>query len=284
VRASIEARARSAARRVNLVARKSRWTANLTEALLRDREERRARAREAAKQRSPRATGAEKFDPFSVTRWKIIAPVNGGPGYLVATPMRRGSAGWWIACGSCGCEFESKGWRYCSKQCRRRARDREANACDLAGVGAEIDKSWRRMCQGDGCWNHIPVWTATGKRVRSDAKFCSRKCANASNYRGGQDSAAEVHFDRIKPSSPDSFFGPTDFPITVIGLGRRGRTLLPDLMGAVLEVEGERLESESLPEVAGNFTITFRAGANLTAAEIDTLELPDFLRREPFRP
>jgi hypothetical protein len=31
--------------------------------------------------------GAFTFDPFKVTRWRVIA--GGDPGYLVATPMRR---------------------------------------------------------------------------------------------------------------------------------------------------------------------------------------------------
>jgi hypothetical protein len=83
-------------------------TTKLAEQLLRDRERHRDSSRTVSTR--PRAVGSD-FDPFAVTRWHVIA--GGNPGYLVKTPMRRGPVGWFIACGACAREFESKGLSYC---------------------------------------------------------------------------------------------------------------------------------------------------------------------------
>src|SRR5262249_27671288 len=91
------------------------------------------------------------------------------PGYLVATPMRRRSVGWFVACDHCGAEFESKGWKYCS-------------AC-MDHLPAEERRSKPapsdRPCQR--CGRPIPL------RRRADAKYHSEKCAkaaeNARSYR-----------------------------------------------------------------------------------------------------
>jgi hypothetical protein len=81
-------------------------TQKLAESLLRDR------ANRAVKPTVTRPEiGGADFDPFAYTRWRVVA--GGDPGYLVKTPMRRGPIGWFIACGHCGAEFESKGLRYC---------------------------------------------------------------------------------------------------------------------------------------------------------------------------
>jgi hypothetical protein len=89
--------------------RRSRAAA-LAKDLLRDRAERAARKAEAA---AKPAVDKGEFDPFPVTRWRVITPNGGNPGYLPKTPMRRGPVGWFIACQHCGAEFESKGWAYC---------------------------------------------------------------------------------------------------------------------------------------------------------------------------
>ena len=79
----------------------------LADRLLRDRADR------AARKAAPVAAKVDKgeFDPFPVTRWRVVA--GGNPGYLAKTPMRRGPVGWFILCRACAVEFESKGWAYC---------------------------------------------------------------------------------------------------------------------------------------------------------------------------
>ena len=95
----------------------------LAEQLLRDRAER--AARKAAAPTRSKAPESD-FDPFAITRWHVVA--GGHPGWLVKTPMRRGPVGWFIACGHCGAEFESKGWKYCPTcmELRRTAHRRTA--------------------------------------------------------------------------------------------------------------------------------------------------------------
>src|SRR5262252_1188575 len=106
------------------------------------------------------------FDAFEATRWRVIAGRN--PGYLVATPMRRRSVGWFVACDHCGAEFESKGWKYCSACIDLPAEERRSKP-------APSD----RPCQR--CGRPIPL------RRRADAKYHSEKCAKAAeNARGYQ--------------------------------------------------------------------------------------------------
>src|SRR5262249_31770692 len=75
--------------------KKSRTQA-LSESLLRDRAERAARKAVRSITKIERGD----FDAFEATRWRVIAGRN--PGYLVATPMRRRSVGWFVACDHCG--------------------------------------------------------------------------------------------------------------------------------------------------------------------------------------
>src|SRR5262249_12833853 len=93
----------------------------LAESLLRDRAARAARPRRAV---TPNVDGDE-FDPFAVTRWRVIA--GGDPGYLPTTKMRRGPVGWFIECRHCRTEFESKGWAYCPACMELPAEKRRAN-------------------------------------------------------------------------------------------------------------------------------------------------------------
>src|SRR5215471_14496371 len=144
--------------------KKSRTQA-LTESLLRDRAERAARKAVRSITKIERGD----FDAFEATRWRVIAGRN--PGYLVATPMRRRSVGWFVACDHCGAEFESKGWKYCSACIDLPAEERRSKP-------APSD----RPCQR--CGRPIPL------RRRADAKYHSEKCAKAAeNARGYRYSA-----------------------------------------------------------------------------------------------
>jgi hypothetical protein len=112
-------------------------TKKLAEAILKDRERRAAPRIATAK---TKVEGSD-FDPFAVTRWRVVA--GDSPGYLVATPMRRGPVGWFIACRACAVEFESKGWAYCP-DCMAlpaEARRREATTGKRPDYAAPADSS-----------------------------------------------------------------------------------------------------------------------------------------------
>ena len=91
---------------MSATAKKTRARA-LAEQLLRDRAERVARK----SSRTTTKVDRGEFDPFTVTRWHVVA--GGNPGYLPKTFMRMGPLGWFIACRACAREFESRGWAYC---------------------------------------------------------------------------------------------------------------------------------------------------------------------------
>jgi len=176
----------------------------LAEALLRDRAERTARPRAASR---PKVEGSD-FDPFAVTRWRGIA--GGNPGYLVKTPMRRGPVGWFIACGHCGAEFESKGWKYCPTCMVLPAEERRS-------APAVTD----RQCQAPGCVRLL------SRRRRADAKYCDDKCAkaaeNARSYQGSRHlrfRGDRGDFLQQNQGPKNVLIGPTDFPINVIGGNR----------------------------------------------------------------
>ena len=142
--------------------KKSRTQA-LTKSLLRDRAERATRKAVRSITKIERGD----FDAFEATRWRVIAGRN--PGYLVATPNRRRSVGWFVACDHCGAEFESKGWKYCSACMDLPAEERRSKP-------APSD----RPCQR--CGQPVPL------RRRADAKYCKEKCAKAAeNARSYQD-------------------------------------------------------------------------------------------------
>jgi len=109
----------------------------------------------------------EPFDPFKVTKWRVIAGDN--PGYLVATPMRMGKAGFHITCPGCQREFESTGSRYCSRECEQASRKHQENAATMAEVGMQATA--KRPCQRPGCTDTIPNWR-NGRRVSQRAQFC----------------------------------------------------------------------------------------------------------------
>jgi hypothetical protein len=112
------------------------------------------------------------FDPFKMTRWRVIA--GGNPGFLVATPMTPKPGGWRVACRGCGKRFESHGWAYCSRDCKSVSAERMANRAAMADVGMDLPA--KRRCQCPGCDNTIPVWRK-GRRVSKTARFCSDKCS-----------------------------------------------------------------------------------------------------------
>jgi hypothetical protein len=182
-------------------ARKSR-TQKLAEQLLRDRADRAARKTP----RTGNATKAERieFDPFRITRWRVIA--GGDPGYLVKTPMRRGPVGWFIACGHCGAEFESKGWKYCPSCMELPAEERRDKPAPS-----------ERRCQAPGCNAAIP------RRRRVGAKYCTDRCAKAAeNARGYQGSAPPKFRGDTREilqqnqGAKNVLIGAYDFPINVI--------------------------------------------------------------------
>jgi hypothetical protein len=182
------------------LAKRSRAQA-LAERLLGDR------AQRATRKASPPRTRLEgaDFDPFAVTRWRVVA--GGDPGYLVSTPMRRGPGGWVIACGHCGAEVESKGCKYCPTCMELPAEERRSKP-----VISD------RPCQAPGCTGSIP------KRRRADAKYCTDRCAKAAeNARGYQGSArpkfrGDTHEKTQQNQWPKNvLIGPGDFPISVIG-------------------------------------------------------------------
>jgi hypothetical protein len=187
----------------------------LAERLLRDRAER--AARKAVRTTAAAAkTNRVEFDPFDVTRWRVIA--GGSPGYLVQTP-------WFISCQCCGGEFESKSWTYCPRCMELPAEDRR-----------DQPKKAGRQCQGPGCGERLSM------RARADARYCSVACRKAAERAkcdilgsGLPDTAPpemsqlEGLETRIKRAS---LIGPKDFPLNIVG-GRHLPQEKPSPLGDV---------------------------------------------------
>jgi hypothetical protein len=179
--------------------KKSRTQA-LTESLLRDRAERAARKAVRSSTKIERGD----FDPFSVTRWRVIAGAD--PGHLVKTPMRMGKVGWLIQCRACAVEFESKGWMALPAEERR---DHEP----VKRVG--------RPCARPGCVERL------SKRARADARYCSAACRKTvSRDKSGSGlpyvpapemSQLEAQETQQNQGSDLVLIGPGDFPVNVIG-------------------------------------------------------------------
>jgi hypothetical protein len=206
----------------------------LADAILQDRERRKQKPT-ATRSRAP----ADSFDPFAFTRWRVVA--SGDQGYLPKTHMRMGPVGWFIACGHCGAEFESKGWGYCPTCMELPAEERRQEAWLKARDCAPSERS----CQAPGCNDSIP------KRARADARYCSQRCArkaqNARAYAPGYQGSAHPVFStptrEISQQNQRAFsslFGPTDFPKNLVSGDRRGRSLPPDLVETILKTEIER--------------------------------------------
>ncbi len=90
--------------------------------------------------------------------------------------------GFAIACAGCSKTFSSKGLRCCSADCERNYREREQNLVTMAEAG--IEPSVKRKC---ACGAVIPKWTATGRAVGTNQRFCSPRCQRKS--RGGRSAA-----------------------------------------------------------------------------------------------
>jgi hypothetical protein len=198
--------------------RKTR-TSVLAEQLLRDRAER--AARKAVRTGAVAAkTERGEFDPFTVTRWRVVA--GGHPGYLVKTPMRRGPVGWFIACRGCAREFESRGWAYCPDCMALPAEERR-----------DQPKPSGRNCERPGCDQRL------SRHARADALYCSSACRKAASR------------DKTAPGPPDTgppemsqlegsetrikralLIGPKDFPINIVG-GQRLPQEKPNPLGHV---------------------------------------------------
>jgi hypothetical protein len=156
--------------------------------------------------------------------------------------MRRGPLGWFIACKGCGCEFESKGWAYCSNTCKRESAERVASRALVVEAG--IDAPSKRRCEC-GCGRDVPKWK-NGKRVSKATRFfepaCKQKAWKARRVRSGTLETQNASAPQQNRASGDALFGPADFPSVLIGpVTRRGRALPPDLVEAVLRAEASFL-------------------------------------------
>jgi predicted nucleic acid-binding Zn ribbon protein len=87
------------------------------------------------------------------------------------TRMKPIAEGFRIICRGCQKEFVSLGERYCSTECGRHDRERQANVAVMAEVG--IQPAPKRKCET--CGTAIPKWRK-GRRVPSATRFCSEKC------------------------------------------------------------------------------------------------------------
>jgi hypothetical protein len=165
-------------------------------AILHDREQRRARPAERAQAR-PTTEGTE-FDPFKVTRWRVIA--GGDRGYVPRTRMRMGPLGWFIECQCCAREFESKGSAYCPTCMESPAQERRAN-------GKPVQRS-------------VP------------ANPTRHRTADLKSPAGSLLESATEIIEEFPP-----VFGSADFPSILVGSGRRGRMLDPELVATILQRE-----------------------------------------------
>jgi hypothetical protein len=172
----------------------------LAEDLLRDR------AARAARKAAPQATAKVdkgEFDPFPVTRWRVVA--GGNPGYLAKAPMRRGPVGWFIVCRACAVEFESKGWAYCP------------SCMDLPA------EARRREAASGG----LPPYLTPARSHRNATPAISTPINGQKTQCqiGSQGNSANLQ-------NTECLVGPADFPINIIG-GRRLPQEQPNPLGRV---------------------------------------------------
>jgi predicted nucleic acid-binding Zn ribbon protein len=99
----------------------------------------------------------------------------GNPSYQQQQEWVRKPSAMSIVCQGCQKEFESEGLRCCSIDCERRYRERQENLAIMAAVGDKPRE--RRRCANPRCERSIPTWR-NGRRIRSDTRFCSPKCAD----------------------------------------------------------------------------------------------------------
>jgi hypothetical protein len=194
-------------------------------AILRDRA-RRNQKPTAARSTTSRAAD-DGFDPFALTRWRVIA--GGDPGYWPKKSMRKGPTGWFIACRCCGREFESRGLAFCE-------------ICMVLPAEERRKPSSGRPCQVPGCMAKI------SPRRRSDAKYCEHHSAGRNGARvvfssakvGRQPARQKYEPTReIPEQNQGPIFGPKIWPLNVVGGHRRldDLTLDPALVGSILQCE-----------------------------------------------
>jgi hypothetical protein len=223
-----------------------------------------------------------QFDPFAITKWKVIA--GGNPGYLPTTPMRMGATGFWIPCARCGAEFESKGLKHCEK-CRTMPAGKQAattlgvqtnarSRCRRCRVALPnpVESQWSAFCSRD-CYTrfyrcHCLVCQeeteARSPKVGKDLNLCGRKCrtayeGNRAKYQflGGQtggQSGGGYRSSQIPADSESCAHSTRTFsgvqsagPVNLVG--RRNPwdgKLDPDLAAAILEVEVGRSGREAV--------------------------------------
>jgi hypothetical protein len=163
--------------------------------------------------------GAFTFDPFKVTRWRVIA--GGDPGYLVATPMTRVSGrkrddgeirgGFRVGCRCCGKQFESLGLAYCPACMKLPTRERMRPG---------------RPCAAPGCSGFVPIRRPGGKRVRADAKYCAHHSTGGNLVKVGRPGKCpkDGHTPKIPQqgqSVKNALIGPCDSPIGALPARRR---------------------------------------------------------------
>jgi len=127
----------------------------------------------------PRFTELPSTDSIYTKRWKVVAPADGEPGYMLR-PMRMGKEDFLVACAHCRREFDSKGWRCCLAECERSYRAKESRATVMAEADMELPT--KRQCLE--CGADIPNWRS-GRRVRQDSQFCSKACAQKNRRKNG---------------------------------------------------------------------------------------------------
>jgi hypothetical protein len=147
-------------------------------AILRDR--RKPRVKPAIRRRQP------LFDPFEATGWSA----------------HRGPVGWFITCGHCQTEFESKGWAYCPHCMELPAGERRAESAANRKPAGESENAHSYPPSGHpkfrGDTHEIP-------QLNQRAKNASKKA------RG--------------------------FPKNLIGGDRRGKALPPGLAKLIVDIE-----------------------------------------------
>jgi hypothetical protein len=196
-------------------------TSAITAAILQDRQQRKKISQKPFRSRLP----SDGFDPFSITRWRVVA--GGDPGYLPKAQMRMGSTGSFIACQCCAREFESRGWKYCPKCMELPAEERR-----------DQPKPSGRRCGNPGCDQRLSM------RARTDARYCSPACRKAASRdktacklpdtappEMSQLDGSKTRIERAFISSP------SDWPANLIGGDRRGRSLPPDLVETIIKRE-----------------------------------------------
>jgi predicted nucleic acid-binding Zn ribbon protein len=85
--------------------------------------------------------------------------------------MKRTREGYIIPCAHCRKDFDSKGLRFCSKECETGSRQRADNLAVLAEAG--IETKAKKLCET--CQGRMPIWR-NGRKVQSGTRFCSDKC------------------------------------------------------------------------------------------------------------